>query len=76
VVSVNSARSTQFKPISEKFEVFPNYRNPFNSQTVVEYAIPVQSDMLINILIMGTSLTGNFRFRLENRIINGYTLEQ
>ncbi|NQT97805.1 MAG: T9SS type A sorting domain-containing protein, partial [Candidatus Marinimicrobia bacterium] len=41
--------TTQFQPIPDKFEVFPNYPNPFNSQTVIEYAIPVQSDVLINI---------------------------
>lgn len=49
MVSVNSARGTQFQPIPDKFEVFPNYPNPFNSQTVIKYAIPVQSDVLINI---------------------------
>jgi len=41
--------STLFQPIPDKFEVFPNYPNPFNSQTVIEYAIPIQSDVLINI---------------------------
>ncbi|MBU4444989.1 T9SS type A sorting domain-containing protein, partial [bacterium] len=41
--------TTRFQPIPDKFEVFPNYPNPFNSQTVIEYAIPVQSDVFINI---------------------------
>ncbi|MCK4641260.1 MAG: T9SS type A sorting domain-containing protein, partial [Candidatus Marinimicrobia bacterium] len=41
--------TTRFQLIPDKFEVFPNYPNPFNSQTVIEYAIPIQSDVLINI---------------------------
>ena len=45
----SSVSIVQFQPVPDKYELYPNYPNPFNSSTVIEYAIPEKSNVSIEI---------------------------
>ncbi|MBU1632932.1 T9SS type A sorting domain-containing protein, partial [bacterium] len=45
----SSVSIVQFQPVPDKFELYSNYPNPFNSSTVIEYAIPEKSNVSVEI---------------------------
>lgn len=47
--------------VINKFQLFPNYPNPFNSQTMIRYAVPEKSQVTITIFnILGEKVFGLF----------------
>ena len=45
----SSVSIVQFQPVPDKYELYPNYPNPFNSSTIIEYAIPEKSNVSVEI---------------------------